>query len=276
MRFILILGFCLSTLFSQEIFLTLDDCVFLKETVPDRGIVCSNSARAMRLSQELENVRFIRSSWGPFVAIGTFNNTPLFVGCAPVGTGSGLLFTELFVAGAKYIVRYGTDDLKKNHQTDEHLVKIVDETDNLIGYNIQSGVAPTELGTSIAASPHMIEVLIQSAQDQCIEYDMCICHHLENYHGLRSPEKFAPERRARLEAILEKLASTEKSPSFDMESAVLFRCAKDFGGHAATILQTVDKTSAKKRPYEGDNFTSARSVEKNIFFHYILEAVTRF
>ena len=102
---------------------------------------------------------------------------------------------------------------------------------------------------------------------------MRICHHLENYHGLRSPDKFSIERTKRLQAILEELKKNPKPASFDMETAVLFRLAKDFGLHAATILQTVKKEDLKLSSYEGENYLEARKVEENIFFDYVLDAL---
>lgn len=128
----------------KKIHLTVEDCLFVKYPVPEKGIVCSNYERALRLCQRLDCVEMHKCAWGPFVAIGEYKGEKIFVGCASVGTGSGLLFTELYVAGAKYIIRYGSDDVKAPPHSDAYLVKIVDEADNLYGFNIQSGVDPIE------------------------------------------------------------------------------------------------------------------------------------
>jgi hypothetical protein len=184
---------------SSEINLTLEDCLFVKYPVPAKGIVCSNYERALRLSERLGKAEIHKCAWGPFVVIGNYKGEKVFVGCASVGTGSGLLFTELFVAGAKYIVRYGSDDVKAPPESDAYLVKVVDESDNLYGFNQQSGVDPKEWGKSLAASPKLIKSLIETAQSKDIHYEMRICHHLENYHGLRSPDKFSTERNERLQ-----------------------------------------------------------------------------
>ncbi|MEI8126087.1 MAG: hypothetical protein WCG42_10060 [Parachlamydiaceae bacterium] len=259
----------------KEIYLTLEDCLFVKYPVPEKGIVCSNYERALRLSEKLSNREMHKCAWGPFVVIGDYKEKKVFVGCASVGTGSGLLFTELFVAGAKYIVRYGSDDVKRPPESDAYLVKIIDESDNLYGFNLQSGVDPNEWGKSVWASPKIIESLVTTAQDKNILYEMRICHHLENYHGLRSPDKFSPERNKRLQTILEQLNRNSKPASYDMETAVLFRVAKDFGLHAATILQTVKKESPTLSSYEGINYQQAREVEENIFFEYVLDALIK-
>src|SRR3989344_3269852 len=124
----------------REIHLTREDCLFIKYPVSEKGIVCSNYERALRLSEKLENVQLHKCAWGPFVAMGDYKGTKIFVACAPVGTGSGLLFTELFVAGAKYIIRYGSDDVKAPPEQDAYLVKIIDEADNLFGFEMQSGI----------------------------------------------------------------------------------------------------------------------------------------
>jgi hypothetical protein len=60
-----------------------------------------------------------------------------------------------------------------------------------------------------------------------------------------------------------------------METAVLFRVAKDFGLHAATILQTVNKEGSKLSSYEGDNFQVAKQAEERIFFSYVLDALLK-
>ncbi len=258
--------------FHSEINLTLEDCLFVKCPVPEKGIVCSNYDRALRLSKKLANAEVKRCAWGPFVVIGEYQGEKMFVACASVGTGSGLLFTELYVAGAKYIIRYGSDDVKAPPASDAYLVKIIDEADNLYGFNMQSGVAPEEWGKPVSASPQIVEALVSTAEVKGVHYDMRICHHLENYHGLRSPHKFSEERGIRLKAILDKLDENKKPASFDMETAVLFRVAKDFNLHAATILQTINKEQTGSR-FAEENHKQQIEVEENIFFEYVLDSL---
>lgn len=258
---------------NSVIHLTLEDCLFVKYPVPEKGIVCSNSERAMRLSRRLFDTELHQCAWGPFVIIGNYQGERIFVACASVGTGAGLLFTELYVAGAKYIIRYGSDDVKSPPKTDAFLVKIIDEADNLYGFNIQSGVDPQEWGKSISASSQMIDALVATAEKNGLAYETRICHHLENYHGLRNSDKFSIERSQRLKTILTQLNENSKPASYDMETAVLFRVAKDCGAHAATILQTVNKEDKKFSSYEGDNYRQAREVEELFFFNYVLDAL---
>lgn len=259
----------------KEIYLTSEDCVFIKYSVPERGIVCSNYERAQRLSKRLDNAQIHKCSWGPFVVIGDYNGERIFVACAPVGSGAGLVFTELFVAGAKYIIRYGSDDVKSPPKQDTYLVKIVDEADNLVGFNIQSGVEKEEWGQSVFASSEIIKSLIAEAENHKISYEMRICHHLENYHGLRSPDKFASDRSMRLRELKQKLEGNNKPSSFDMETAVLFRVAKDFHAHAASVLQTVNKEDKHLTSYEGENKNRAIEFEEMVFFNYVLESLIR-
>jgi len=56
------------------------------------------------------------------------------VASAPVGSGSGLMFTELYSAGAEHIVRYGSDDVKNPTKEESNLV------DPYEGYNKQQAL----------------------------------------------------------------------------------------------------------------------------------------
>jgi purine-nucleoside phosphorylase len=66
-----------------------------------------------------------------------------------------------------------------------------------------------------------------------------------------------------------------KKESFDMESAVLFRCAKDFGRHAISVLQTVNKEDSKCDPYEGKHREQALKDETEVFVDYIFSSLLR-
>lgn len=259
----------------SEIYLTPEECLFVRCQVPERGIVCSNHARVMRLAKLLENRQEYVCSWGPVVYVGDYEGQQIFIASAPVGTGSGLVFTELFVQGAKYVLRYGSDDVKAPPESDAYLVKIVDEADNLYGFCLQSGVDPKEWGQVVPASPTMINALIAQAEASDIVYEKRICHHLENYHGLRSPHRFEQARQLRLEEQLAHLKQNPKPASFDMETAVLFRVAKDFGAHAATVLQTFNKEAKKLGESNDKEIQQMRLVEETIFFPFVLKALLR-
>ena len=270
----------LSNLYAQEsspaINLSSQDCLFVKYAVPQKGIVCSNYERALRLSNKLENSETHKIAWGPFVTTGEYQGESIFIACAPVGTGSGLLFTELFANGANYIIRYGSDDVKKPPESDYRLVKVVDEADNLYGFSLQSGIDLNLCGQKLKASPKIIEALTSTAKQKEISYEMRICHHLENYHALRCPGSFSEERQTKLRAMLSELEkNSEKQSSYDMETAVLFQVAQDFDKHAATILQTVNKEDRNLSSYEGEHYQKALEIEENIFFDYVLESLLK-
>ena len=258
---------------SPSVFLTQTDNLFVRITVPDRGIVCSNQDRVKRISSTLKNVEIYHIPWGYDIYIGDYRNTKVFIASAPVGSGSGLMFTELYAAGAKYIVRFGSDDEKLPTQVDTNLIKIITETDNLYGFNQASGIDPEEWGTPVSSSPLLLERLEKEASRRSLPVEKRICHHLENYHALRTPEKFSPERQKRIESHLKKMGiGPNQKGSMDMESAVLFRVAKDFDLHAISVLQTVDKGNKKLGPYEGKNNIQALDMEK-LFTDYILSAL---
>lgn len=258
----------------SKINLVLQDNLFVRIPVPKKGVVCSNQGRVERLGKILTNVQSYEIPWGPKIYIGEFKGERFFIASAPVGSGSGLMFTELYSAGAEYIIRYGSDDVKDVADYENDLVKIIDETDNLYGYNIASGVEQEEWGKSVFASESILNALEQESVARKLLTEKRVCHHLENYHALRTPEKFSPEREQKLRRQLNQLKRTDKKESFDMESAVLFRVAKDFGKHAATVLQTVNKKNSKEGPYEGKNKEQAVQLE-SVFIDYILSALLR-
>ncbi len=265
---------CHPVLSAPDIHLTRKDNLFIRVDVPEKGIVCANQKRAERISKSLKNVKAYETAWGPKVYIGNYKNQKIFVASTPVGSGSGLVFTELYAAGAKYIIRYGSDDVKNPLPHEKDSIKIIDETDNLYGFDLASGLDPTEFGKSVFASPKIIEALKEEAKDRNLSTEIRVCHHLENYHALRTPGKFSPERKKRLEEQLVALKREDKKESFDMESAVLFRVAKDFDQHAAAVLQTVDKENKSLGPYEGTNKEQALHMEK-VFTEYTLSALAR-
>ncbi len=274
LKCILCLFVFLSQTFSAQIFITLSDNLFVRVPMPKKGIVCSNHDRVERIRKILTNVKTYKSNWGPKVYVGLYKGHAVFIASAPVGSGAGLMFTELYSAGAEYIIRYGSDDVKEPLDHEENLVKIINETDNLYGYNKASAVPENEWGKSIFASETLLGVLREEAtnRDLCVEER--ICHHLENYHALRKPERFSPEREKILKQQLAQIKRTDKNESFDMESAVLFRVAKDFNKHAAAVLQTVNKANDKEGPYEGHNKRKAISQEI-MFAEYVLSALMR-
>ncbi|MBS0185592.1 MAG: hypothetical protein JSS34_04535 [Proteobacteria bacterium] len=258
----------------SDILLKKEDNLFVRIPIPDRGIVSSNQNRIERISTVLDQRDVYEVPWGPKIYIGFYKKCKVFMASAPVGSGSGLMFTELYSAGAQYIVRYGSDDVKSPPQEDKNLIKIIDETDNLFGFELASGLDPNSCGKSLWASSEIIAALSAEALERNLPIEKRVCHHLENYHALRTPEKFSSKRKEALENQLKNLKRDNKKESFDMESAVLFRVAHDFKRHAASVLQTVDKENKNEGPYEGANKEQALEMEK-VFTDYVLSALLR-
>jgi uridine phosphorylase len=265
--------FCLFPffLFSSDIDLKLEQNLLVRIPVPEKGIVCSNMLRAKRLSKLLDGLEVYESSWGPTVYSGSYKGEKIFIASASIGSGSGLMFTELFSAGAENIIRFGSDDAPSPAKEEFQMVKIIDEADNLIGYDYASGLSLKDSGKSIFASQELVSVLENEAQKRGLTVEKRVCHHLENYHALRNPKTF-PKREGNLNKQREDLRRPEKRESFDMETAVLFRVAKDFGKKAASVLQTVDKESFTVGPYEGRNKEKAL-VEEGKFADFVLTAL---
>lgn len=273
---------------NAKLLLELKDNLFVRLPVPRKGVVCSNQSRVERIKHILENRVEYEVPWGPKVFIGSFQNESFFIASAPVGSGSGLMFAELYSAGAEFIVRYGSDDVKDPLPDEHDMVKIISEADNLYGFEMGSGMDSQECGQSIFASSTLINALKKESAARQFTIEERICHHLENYHALRTPWKFSEDRKRKLEEKLEFLKQKAnrigKKSSFDMETAVLFRVAMEFGTttsfgsetpikHAATILQTVNKENSKLGPYEGSNKDSAMKLEMQ-FIEFILKALS--
>ena len=55
---------CLERAPEKEILLSLEDCLFVKYAVPEKGIVCSNYERALRLSKKLEHAEMHKCAGG--------------------------------------------------------------------------------------------------------------------------------------------------------------------------------------------------------------------
>lgn len=252
--------------------LSLEDNLFVRVAVPAKGIVCSNQGRAERLSNLLTNKTTYSESWGTKVYIGEYQGQPMFIAAAPVGSGSGLVFSELYAAGASYIIRYGSDDIKSPSKEEAKLIKIVDEADNLYGFELASGIPYEQAGKSIRASSVLIEALDQQAKKNGLDTQKRVCHHLENYHAMRTPGKYAPERRVLIEKNKKDIHRSDKKESIDMETAVLFRVAKDFDKHAATVLQTVNKENKNLSAYEGANKAQALEME-SVFGAFVLSTL---
>ena len=151
---------------------------------------------------------------------------------------------------------------------------MIDEADNLFGFNLASGVPASEWGKSVNASPVIIQALEDEATRRNLTIVKRVCHHLENYHAVRNPEKYTT-REPVLRDQKKGLERKDKGESWDMETAVLFRVAADFDKHAAAVLQTVHKENSSIGPYEVKYLKEALQLENDLFFDYIFSTLVR-
>ena len=125
----------------------LEQNLIVKKSMPIAGIVCSNPRRAERIvSSHLTDANLLKeyhSAWQLDIYIGHYQGKMMFVAAIPVGAaGAAFAIQQFAVAGARYIVRCGSNDDPR--LTDKRMdeVIIVDRADNLYGLMQGSGAPP--------------------------------------------------------------------------------------------------------------------------------------
>jgi uridine phosphorylase len=223
--------------------------VILKQAVPAHGIVCSNPARAARVAERLlSEPRWLCDAWGFSVTTGhSAEGRACFVAAVPMGAGgSGFAFHELFAAGARFIIRYGSSDRQVSlDQLRE--VLLIDQADNLYGLMREAGEPEAACGGLLPASSHLVAAVAEEAAARGVPLQRRICHHLEDYHAANFPDcsEGAHTRRPWL------AATDDSSWCSDMESAALFFRARQFGAHAVSVPQPLLKQRGGTTPYSG-------------------------
>ncbi|KAJ1462951.1 hypothetical protein M885DRAFT_609984, partial [Pelagophyceae sp. CCMP2097] len=173
--------------------------VLVKSPLPERGIVSSNPKRVERLLSSaqsdgsLSNVMpHTDAGWGVIVHTAKYRDTSIFIAAVPMGSaGAGVAFFEMFAAGARAIVRYGSNDRKT---TAENLrdVLVVDVIDNVIGLTSDSCAGHRADGaTTISASPTLVAALEECAKKSRCPVKRMVCHNVEDYHAFNFPKFFA-------------------------------------------------------------------------------------
>lgn len=239
---------------------TLAENVIIKQTVPERGIVCSNPARAARVSERLLSERTtLCEDWGVRVECGCCaDGTALFVAAVPMGAGgSGFAFLELFAAGARAILRYGSSD-RRIEAAQLRDILLIDRADNLVGLMRDAGLPAETWGTEILASPALVAAIESAADERSLRVHRRLCHHLEDYHAANFPE--CADRAAVL-ARMPWLLDDDPGWNSDMESAALFFRARQCDGHAASVLQPLLKQRGQTSPYSGDHAAISLAME---------------
>lgn len=241
---------------------TIDQNIIIKSQVPPIGIVSSNPERVLRLKDKLlQEPKQLVSSWGATVFIGKNHfNQEMFWAIAPMGaSGSGLAFHELMVAGAKKIVRFGSNDVWITKENTDSIV-IVKETRGLRGLSWDYGLEENQIDIPIPASKALVETFTHIAIKKQIPYDHRTCFNVDDYHAYLYPENSMDSER-----IKARLAYYDTFAPYcrDMESAALFLKAKQFNVEVASVLQNVIKQK-KQAPYEGQSGEQAKNFEITI------------
>jgi len=246
----------------------LEQNLIVKKSMPIAGIVCSNPRRAERIvSSHLTDANLLKeyhSAWQLDIYIGHYQGKMMFVAAIPVGAaGAAFAIQQFAVAGARYIVRYGSNDDPR--LTDKRMdeVIIVDRADNLYGLMQGSGAPPETWGKILHASPILINSLSQKAQELQIEIQLAVCHHIEDYGAYAFPA-FAGKYGENIMKCISELEASDSSRlhSRDMETAALFYRALLDNFHAATVLQNVPKFSGFHQTYDNKQGEIAKKIEK--------------
>jgi len=237
---------------------TLAQNVIVKASVPPVGVVSSNPERTQRLvAQCLQQPTVAVQSWGVTVVTGTMQGRDLFFASVPMGaSGSAHAFHELFAAGARAVVRLGSNDGWVRPE-DMGGVVLVSEARGLRGLSWDHGIDPAAVDTPLHPDPNLMDQLRACCQAQSLTYTERVCFNVDDYHAYLYPD-LAPQP----ERIRQRLAQYDAVGPHcrDMETAALFLKAQQFGVRAASVLQNVVKQKAEA-PYAGDTGARAKMQE---------------
>lgn len=252
---------------------TLKENVVIKKNVPLCGVCCSNPERMKRILElNLNNISEHTNSWGINIYTGTYKNSEIFVSSVPMGAaGSGFAFHELFAAGAKNIIRYGSNDY--NVENDQlYDIGVVEKADNLFGLMRDSGINSEEWGKEIPCSNELLSMLVTNAKSSELrKINIVTCHNIEDYHAYNNPNLINAEERERVSKILEQIARLGKG-AWDMESASLYFKAKQFNANTVTVLQSVIKRNINNNPYY-ESFANELLAVENIISKVVFDTL---
>lgn len=244
---------------------TIKQNVVIKNMVPISGITCSNPERAMRIVRNnLEDVVLHTSSWGIVVHTGRYKNEDVFIASVPMGAaGSGFAFHELFAAGAKKLIRYGSNDYNISHDQ-LYDVSIAEKADNLYGLMKDNGLDYDILGQEIGGSIDLFHKLVDNFKNSEInKINTVTCHNIEDYHAFNNPDLLSSTNKKNVLNILEKISRSGPG-AWDMETAALYLKAKQFNANAITVLQSIIKKDLLKNPYDEDFKSTIVKIESII------------
>jgi len=132
---------------------TTTDILVNEKPLPPVGIIAAHPGRVERIAKEfLQDVDLHTDYRGYKVYTGTYNGQPIFVAYTGIGGSSAAIMLEnLIVAGAKKIIRIGTND---NDAEDQDLttLTVVQETMGLNGMMLEYGFSMEEIKQSKIAA----------------------------------------------------------------------------------------------------------------------------
>ncbi|WP_345195659.1 hypothetical protein [Kistimonas scapharcae] len=249
----------------KQCLFTIEQNIIIKTPVPEKGIVCSNPERTLRISSHfLENPCMKIQSWGLGVITGKIVRGGLsedfFFAYAPMGaSGSAMAFHELFAAGAKEVVRLGSNDVWVTEEDMNSLV-LISEARGLRGVSWDLGIDEKDVDHPLLPDHDLHRRLMERCRLSRFQYSERVCFNVDDYHAYLYPERMeAPQR------IQQRLATYNACAPYcrDMETASLFLKANQFGKKACSVLQNVVKQK-DELPYEGSTGDRAKANENTI------------
>lgn len=220
---------------------TTTDILTNEKSLPPVGIIAAHPGRVERIAKEfLSDVDLHTDYRGYKVYTGTYNGQRVFVAYTGIGGSSaGLMLENLIVAGAKKIVRVGTND---NDAEDQDLttLTLVQETMGLNGMMLEYGFSLEEAGKSQLASPSLTNSILSAAkQTETAHVKLAKAYNLDAYHVYSNPKRFAKNSKI----VEEKIQSYKNQGATvrDMESGTLFMLGQLRHIDTAAVLISVMK-----------------------------------
>ena len=244
---------------------SIEQNVIVKKPLPARGIVSSNPERSLRLSSAFfASPTVLVQSWGVGIISGNISrgdtDETFFFAYVPMGaSGSAHAFHEIFAAGAREVVRFGSNDVWVEEKDMDSLV-LISEARGLRGVSWDHGIEEKDVDLPLFPDGQLKQRLIASCGRSHVPFSERVCFNVDDYHAYLYPELM--ERSERIQQRLDTY-DTFGPYSRDMETASLFLKAQQFGTKAASVLQNVSKQK-KEAPYDGSSGDKAKAKERTI------------
>lgn len=174
------------------------------------------------------------------------------------------------------IIRYGSNDRKVSMENLREVV-VVDKADNVAGLCHAGGSYDVTNDTIISASQELVGLVAKTVESHDLSHSKMICHNVEDYHAYNFTDFF--DKRDNIHEQIDALEDDSHTPvsqahCWDMETAALFWRAKQFGRHAATLLQNLLKMPGTS-PYEGEHGKISLAMESK-FYEVIFDTLCAF